>query len=384
VTCRVLSVSSDRADVGLLEPVWAALAGRAGVELQVLLTGSHCVDDAPAARFPANVESHKTGRGLAGAGPGEAAAAMAAITKGAGEVIARARPDIMLVACDRLDMLSAALASLPFNLPLAHLHGGEITSGAIDDRIRHALTKMSHLHLVATVDAAMRVSAMGEEAWRIEITGGPGIDQLLAQPDMERAALCAALGLRSEAPFRLVTVHPETNARDPLAPLRAVLAALESRPGPAVITAPNPDPGAGEARACLERFAAGHDDVVFSAGLGSPLYANAMRHAETMIGNSSSGVIEASLFGLPVINVGRRQDGRERGANVRDVAADAEEIVSAMDALAGRRFAPAPSVYGDGEAAPRIAARLASLPPRDRLLDKRFDACHASFRAPWT
>lgn len=374
---RVLSISSSRADIGALAPVWRALAMRPEVELHVFLTGMHSLDDAAArAVTPGGAVMHAGGADLGGAAPAAAAAAMARIQADTGALLAEIRPDIVLVMGDRLDMLPAAVATLPFNLPVAHLHGGEVTEGAVDDRIRHAISKLAHLHCVSTRGARARLLAMGEEDVRIHVTGAPGLDTLLAAPEMTAEDFAAAAGVDGiegdPAGLRLVAVHPETNAADPLAPLGAVLDALEARPAPTLFTAPNSDPGGAEIRARIEAFVAAQGWAQFTESLGPSLYPNALRHAAVLLGNSSSGVIEAGLFGLPVVNVGDRQKGRERGDNVIDVRSDFTAVGAALDRLGPKpaRFKPG-TPYGDGRAGPRVAEVLAGAQAESALGGKR-------------
>ncbi len=370
---RVLSVSSSRADVGILGPVWAALASHDDVEPHVFLTGMHRAVDAPAVEtVPAGVTVHEGGADLGGGTGPDAADAMASITRAAGDIYANVVPDLVLVTGDRLDMLPAAAATLPFNIPLAHLHGGEVTEGAIDDRVRHAITKLAHLHCVSSGRARDRLLALGEEEWRITVTGAPGLDTLKGAPVMSLDELAAALEIPDIAGLRLVTVHPETNAEDPLAPLDALLVALAARPAPTLITAPNSDPGGAEMRRRIEAFVAANDWAHFRDTLGSRLYPNALRQAVLMAGNSSSGIIEAGLFGMPVVNIGDRQKGRERGDNVVDVPNDPEAVVTAIDRFGTEpyfRF-PTGTPYGDGAAGPKVAAAITVENDRARLLMK--------------
>lgn len=371
---RVVSVSSSRADVGVVAPVWAALGPRA--ELHLFLTGMHLEAAAPPVEgVPPGANVHRGGADLGGAGGAQAAAAMSAIAAAAGTLYARVVPDAVLVIGDRLDMLPAATASLPFNLPLVHLHGGEVTEGAVDDRVRHALTKLAHIHCVSSEGARRRLVAMGEEAGRIVVTGAPGLDTLRAAPELsveDFACEAGLIGIDGDLrALRLVTVHPETNSTEPLAPLGAVLAALDARPAPTLFTAPNSDPGGDEARGRVEAFVAARGWARQNRNLGSRLYPNALRHAALMLGNSSSGIIEAGLFGLPVINVGARQRGRERGANVVDVPSRADAVISALDRLGPMPLRAAPgSPYGAGGAGPKVADVILSLPPRATLLAK--------------
>ena len=379
---RILSVSSGRADVGILAPVWRALAACAEVELHVMLTGAHVSDDGAArAVLPPTATGHTEGADIAGGDGPAAAAAMARIADAAGRLGARLKPDRALLMGDRLDMLPAAMGLVPLNVPLVHLHGGELTYGAADDRARHAITKLSHLHCASTAEAAERIARMGEETWRIRVTGAPGLDSLAEAPVMDRATFARAVGLESTDGLRLVTVHPETNAADPLAAVDAVLTALEATPGPSLVTAPNADPGGAEARARIDAFLAWHGRAVFRDTLGATLYANALRHAAVMVGNSSSGVIEAGLFGVPVVNVGERQSGRQRGANVRDCPAEAGAVERLLR-MVPERMAPS-CPYGDGHAAPRVAKVATEAHNTTRLLVKTFSLDVSRFTAPW-
>lgn len=385
---RVLSVSSGRADVSILTPVWKALLTR-DVTLDILLTGMHCADDGASAReaIPEGATVTMAGADLGGGAGVATVSAMAAIQTAVATQITACRLDILLLIGDRLDMVPAATAAVAFPLPVAHLHGGELSLGAVDDRLRHAMTKLAHLHCVAHVPAAQRLAAMGEEPWRITVTGAPGLDSLAETHADDPSDLARALDVDDLAAVRLVTVHPETNAVDPLAPVDAVLAALSARPGPTVITAPNSDPGGTEARRRINAFVATHPWTRFVDTLGIGRYATLLRHARLMLGNSSSGIMEAEFVGLPVIDVGERQAGRERGPSVTHVPSDPAAVVAALDAALGR-FDPAGGLYGDGQAASRVAAALVSARPdtpegRQRLLAKTFFVGHCNFTAPW-
>jgi len=310
---------------------------------------------------------------------------MGTIASGISGVIARVQPDAILVLGDRMDMAPAALASVPFNLPLAHVHGGELTFGAVDERLRHAVSKLAHLHFTSGVDAAVRLSRMGEEPWRIHVVGAPGLDTLAAQPKMGRSAFLTELGLPGDAgPFVLVAVHPETNAEAPLAAFDATLAGIARLDAPVLATAANADMGGDAINERLADLAARDGRFRFIDTLGPRLYANALRFAGLLVGNSSSGVVEAGLFGVPVVDVGERQEGRARGGNVIAVPCDPQRIEDACRQQFGRRFdATQVSIYGDGRAAERIVAVLADPPPLRKLLVKRFFEGDWSAKAPW-
>ena len=349
---RLLSISSSRADVGILQPVWRAAAP--DCELHILLTGMHCAATAGDIDAPAAAMLHRGGADLAGADASQAAHAMAAVFAATADCLDTVNPDVVLVVGDRLDMIPAACATVPYTVPLVHLHGGEITEGALDDQVRHAITKLAHLHCVSGESARRRLLAMGEADARIRITGAPGLDTLRAAPELSETEFAAALGMGDIAGLRLVTVHPETNAREPLAALDAVLGALDVNPSPTLFTAPNSDPGGARAYERIVGYVNDRPWAMFIESLGSKLYPNALRHAAVMLGNSSSGLIEAGLFGLPVIDVGDRQRGRDHGDNVIHVIATAASVQAALARPLARHAAVSP--YGDGRSGPRVAA----------------------------
>ncbi len=383
---RILSVSSSRADVGILRPVWRVLAKQPGCELHVLVTGMHRAADAANVELPADAIAHSGGEDIGGSSGAAAARGMIACAAAAAELFERIPFDCLLLMGDRLDMFPAGYAALPYNIPIAQIHGGELSYGAIDERIRHAITKLAHLHFVSCIDAAERVVRMGEEPWRVHVTGAPGLDTLRQAPMLSGQAFARALDLPFDRGFLLVTVHPETNGDDPIAPMQAALEAISRCGAPALITAPNSDPDGLRLRAMIDAFLPGRPEAVFRESLGSDLYPSALRHAVAMLGNSSSGVIEAGFFGLPVVNVGNRQAGRLAGPNVRHVASETGAVLAALQPiLAAQSRHPNYTPYGDGAAGERIAAVLARLPDRKRLLYKVFHESSdlSAFTAPW-
>ena len=341
--------------------VWRALAD-AGHELHIALTGMHMAPHATQPQpLPMTAVLHRCGADIGGHADASAAAAIGAIASDCGKLYSAIDPHVVLVLGDRLDMAPAALATALFNIPLAHIHGGEVTEGAVDDRLRHAVTMLAGLHLVSSQGAADRVARMRGSSDNIVITGAPGLDTLLSAPQLDRASFLDATGLDqiegAKHAFHLVTVHPETASSDPVAPLRAVLGALDAYPTATLITAPNNDPGGAEMKRILAEWAASRPWVRSVDTLGSRLYPNALRHAAVMIGNSSSGIIEAGLFGLPVVDVGDRQKGREQGANVLKADTTMASVTAAI--MAALKLARTPDCrYGDGNAARKIAIAL--------------------------
>jgi UDP-hydrolysing UDP-N-acetyl-D-glucosamine 2-epimerase len=297
-------------------------------------------------------------------------------TSGFAQAYESLRPDLLVLIGDRFEMLAAAAAALPFALPIAHIHGGEITEGAFDEQIRHALTKLSHLHFVATAEFQRRVLQMGETPERVFITGAPGLDAVTKLRRWTPAELAADLGIGFDPAPLLVTYHPETLALDALdADLDALFAALGDTGRHSIVTYPNADPYGSQVLARCRTFVDSQPGSILVAQLGSEKYFSVMAHAAAMVGNSSSGIIEAASFALPVVNVGDRQRGRPHGTNVLDVPCErgaiAGALQTALDSSFRARLRGVCNPYGDGQAAGRIVAVLRDQ-PLDGLARKRF------------
>jgi UDP-hydrolysing UDP-N-acetyl-D-glucosamine 2-epimerase len=296
---------------------------------------------------------------------------------GFARAFARQRPDLLVVLGDRFEMLAAATAALPFALPVAHIHGGEESEGAIDNQIRHAITKLAHVHFASAEAHARRIARLGEEPWRIHTTGAPGLDRIRSATLQTRAAVAATLGLPLAGPWLVVTFHPVTlEYGDTQHHVEELLAALDKLEATLIVTYPGADTAGRLIIDRIEEFARRHENVRLAKSLGDPLYLSLLEHADAMVGNSSSGLIEAPSFGLPAINVGSRQAGRLRGANVIDVEPERDDIVRGIEtALAPgvrARLRAARNPYGDGQAAPRIVRVLRELALTPRLVRKRF------------
>lgn len=296
---------------------------------------------------------------------------------GFAQAYSRRRPDILLVLGDRFEMYAAALAALPFKIPVAHIHGGEVTEGAIDDALRHAMTKLSHLHFTATLDYARRVRQLGEEPWRITVSGAPALDNLRATPLLTRSELETKYHLCLQGPPLLVTFHPVTLEYEQTAwQMGELLTALEDVELPAVFTLPNADTQSRIIIRLIEDYVRQHSSAQYVDTLGIQGYFSLMALASAMVGNSSSGLIEAPAFELPVVNIGSRQTGRLRAANVIDVGYGRTNIAEAIHWAMSPEFRASlrglVNPYGDGSAAERIIARLKSVELGDQLIRKVF------------
>ena len=378
---RIGIVTTSRADYGLYRPVIAAIDAHGELTPELIVSGSHLlashgmtVSEIEADGWPihariAAMDGDTTASGNARTG--------ARTLSGIAETLADDPPDWLLMLGDRYEMLAAAVAAVPFNIPIAHIHGGEVSFGAIDDACRHAITKLAHLHFPSTEGYARRLRQMGEEDWRITVSGAPGLDAAHAADVLERDEIEQRFDVSFDGQPSIVTFHPVTREPDALhAQLTALEAALVALDHPLIMTGSNVDTGGSECSAMLQRVAEKRSDAYYVESFGSAGYMGALRHVGAMIGNSSSGITEGAAFSLPVVNIGNRQDGRERAANVIDCAPETDAILQAVhrarsDAFR-QSFAGMPNPFGDGHAAPRIAARLADTPIDARLLAKRF------------
>lgn len=275
--------------------------------------------------------------------------------------IREASPDALLVLGDRTETLAAAVGAVVEGVPVVHIHGGEETEGVIDNLCRHAITKLSHLHLVSHEEHARRVRQMGEDPETVVVVGAPGLDNLYRDDLPDDREIERFLGGRISQPLLMVTMHPAGGADASRRDAAELAAALEGREGLIVVTAPNVDEGGSVARGFWESWAAGRPNVVYTPSLGERLYWGLLRHAAAVVGNSSSGLIEAPAAGAAVVNIGDRQAGRVRYGRVFDVECSAGAIRDALsESIAGERPGDVKAFYPVGPAAPRIVEAIAA------------------------
>jgi UDP-hydrolysing UDP-N-acetyl-D-glucosamine 2-epimerase len=293
------------------------------------------------------------------------------------DALDRLEPDVMLVLGDRYEIFAAVQAAMLTRTPVAHIAGGDVTEGAIDDAMRHAITKVAHLHFATNAESAARIRQMGEADDRIFVTGNPALDQLRRVPLMDRAALEVALGQVLGHHNILMTFHPVTLAADlGLSELDALLSVLSEQPDDTTIwiTRSNADSGGAQVNAKIDAWAAGRSNVHVYTSLGLPRYMALLAQCDLVIGNSSSGLYEAPSFGTPTVNIGARQGGRLAANSIFTCLGEADAIRAAMAAAFVFDRASAVNPYGDGQSAARIIAALKSVPDSATLLHKRFAA----------
>lgn len=389
---KLCVVTGSRADYGLLFPVLRCLAGHPAVQLRLVACGTH-----PSPEFGSTIREIEADgfvpdetieAVLSSDTPTGVCKAMGLTMIAAGDAFRRLAPDIVVVLGDRFEILAVAAAAAVCTIPLAHIAGGQITEGAVDDAMRHAITKLAQLHFTAAEEYSRRIVQLGESPDRVHTVGSLGLDNVRSTPLTARAALERDIGFRFGACSVLVTHHPET--LDPaggVSGIEAILEALAGRPDlRALFTLPNADAGGRVIRSRIEAFVAAHPDRCAAVpSLGRQRYLSALACVDAVVGNSSSGLIEAPSFRIPTVNVGDRQRGRIRAASVIDCAPMAGAVGGALDRALSPSFraglAGLVNPFGDGHAAERIVDVLTSV-PLDTLVRKVFHDC--AFPAPPT
>lgn len=378
---RICVLTTTRAEYGLLREVIRRLDAEPRAHLQLIATGTHLspefgstVDliEADGIAIDERLEMLLSSDSAVGA-----TKSLGVATLGLADCFARLGPELLVLLGDRYEILGAASAAMLARIPIAHLHGGERTEGQIDEAVRHAVTKMAHLHLVAAEPYGQRVIQMGEDPRRVHVVGSPGLDQISAVARVDRATLAAQLGVDLRRPLLIVTYHPVT-LRDAAedAALEALLIALDRLPETAVvITGPNADPAGRALASRLRAYASSRSNTAYETNLGQDRYLSLMAIADAVVGNSSSGLIEAPALAVPTVNIGPRQAGRLRAPSVVDCDETVVEITAALERVLTPGFRsglqPENSPYGGPGASARIVDLLVSVPLQG-LLNKRF------------
>ena len=291
------------------------------------------------------------------------------------DCLGQMRPDLLLLIADRYEMLAPASVALALRIPIAHIEGGEISEGAIDDAVRNALTKMSHIHFTSTFAARARVIALGEEEWRVHRAGAPSIDHLLRNTLYTREELENLLQVELTPPTAVVAYHPVTIARNTTREADELFAALRELPEQIFFCYPNSDAGSRDLIDRTQQFAKQKPGTRIFVNLPALTYWSLLKNVDLMIGNSSSGIMETPSFALPTVNVGMRQQGRERARNILDAAPDKADILAKVAAARDPAFrhslAGMQNPYGDGHASEKIVRVLTTVPLGEELLVKK-------------
>ena len=376
---RIAVVTGTRAEYGILYPVLRAIETRSELELSLVVTGMHLSHEFGYTIQEIEKDGFKIDARVDMLPSSDTLGAMAESVGlgiiGMAQTWEQLKPDIILVLGDRTEPLAATIAGAYMNIPVAHVHGGDVC-GNIDDSARQAISKFAHIHFPATQKSAERITKMGEEEWRIHIVGAPALDTILNESFIPADALVKKFALDLTKPLILAVQHPVTTQVD-AAPVqvRETLEAIGEIGYPAIVIYPNSDAGGRKMIEVIKEFER-HPLIKTFKSLPRQEYISLMKAAGVMVGNSSSGIIEAPSFGLPVVNVGIRQEGRERGKNVIDVGHNKQEIIKAIKkASADREFLnevkKCQSPYGDGNAGKKIAGALSNIEITPQLLQKK-------------
>ena len=376
---RIAVVTTSRADYSHLYWPLHDLSRHPDVDLQLIAMGPHLSpefghtvreieqDGIPIAARIECLLSSDTDVGMA--------KTIGLATLSLADCLGQMRPDLLLLIADRYEMLAPASVALALRIPLAHIEGGEISEGAIDDAVRHALTKMSHVHFTSTFAARDRVIALGEEAWRVHRAGAPSIDHLRRDTLYTLEQLQAQLQIEVKSPSTVVAYHPVTILTDTTQEADELFTALREVSGQILFCYPNADAGSRELIQRTEQFRAHRPDTHIFVNLPALSYWSLLRQAAIMIGNSSSGIMETPSFALPTVNVGMRQQGRERSRNILDAAPDQADILAKIAIARSEQFRVSlkgmENPYGDGRASEKIVEVLTSVPLGEELLVKK-------------
>lgn len=365
---KVVYITGTRAEYGLMKTTLEAIKAHPKLQLELIVTGTHLskshghtIDEIRAdgftfhtVRIPPVTDAGSMTRSF-----GVAVTAFA-------RKLRELDPDIVLIEADRYEALAGAIAAAMLGFPVAHVSGGDV-SGSLDDAMRHAITKFAHIHLPGTRQSAERLVRMGEERKRIFLVGTPGIERSRKDKD----DLARRYGLNPEKPFLLVLQHPVTQqAAQAGAQMRETLEAVKASGHQAVIIYPNNDPGS-VAMVRELRAAAKVPTISLFKSIPRDDFLGLLGLASVMIGNSSAGLTEAPLYDLPVINIGSRQQGRERGKNVHDAGHDSRQILKLIHILVRKKQEASRSPYTGEKTGEKIAEVLAKVPLRQEFLEKR-------------
>lgn len=377
----ITAFTSIRSDFGLQEPLLKKMMADSDIELSLIVGGAHLVKELGEtvkaveesclpikARFNfLNWKEKET----------DLSHDMSVLLSQFSDYLKNNKPEIMLLYGDRYELLPLATACLIHNIPMAHISGGEITEGVIDNQVRHAVSKMANLHYPALDVYGKNLIKMGEESWRISVVGEPGLDFLNTIEYMTKKEFYESTGLKDDLGFILTTFHPETiDNKITIELLDKITDEVFDRyPGQLLITAANADDYGHKINVFFQNKVKNHDRLFFIESLGQRRYFSGMKYADLMLGNSSSGIVESQSFKLPVLNVGTRQEGRISNSNVLHSKADLESVMKvlplALDPEFKKKIQNEKNIFGQGNSCDLIIKHLKENIYRKDILKKR-------------
>lgn len=370
---RICVLTTTRAEYGLLSPLIKRLIGEQEFDVKVVVTGMHlsmefgltwreieqdgvCID-------------RKIEMLLSADTPAAISKSMGVALIGFADYFEETSPDALLVLGDRYEVLAVCIAAMNMRVPILHIHGGEITEGAVDDAIRHCITKLSYLHFASTKEYRDRIIQMGEEPSRVFNVGALGVENALYAKKLTKEELEESIGWKLENQYAVLTFHPTTledNTSEKQ--VEELLKAIEQFPDIQFLaTKANADVGGRIINSCLEEYAATHKHLRCYTSLGMKRYLSALKYAKFVIGNSSSGLLEAPIFGIPTVNIGNRQKGRIRGKSVLDCKPERDSIIETIQSALLMDIEKIENPYGCGETSAEII----------RIIKKEFKTNHS-------
>ncbi len=380
---KIAIVTATRAEYGILRPLIFRLNEEKTFQVQLYVTGTHL------SQQYGNTQEEIVKDGLriykkipileAGNTPFDISITMANALRGFAEAFRSDRPDLLILLGDRTEILGICCAAMNERIPIAHLHGGELTEGAVDDCVRHAVTKMSYLHFAAAEVYRQRIIQMGESPERVFHTGALGVENILKVPLLSASELCQEVGIPKNCMLVVVTFHPVTlEAGEARQQVQELILAMKANPQYYyLITKANADVGGHLVNECLEQFAKETEGAKLTASLGMVRYLSAVRYSDFVLGNSSSGIIEAPAMGTPTVNIGNRQKGRLMADTIVSCKSAHEEITAAMHTAAQMERRKS-KLYGDGHTSERITAILKDFLENNKInLEKKFYSIQA-------
>lgn len=374
---HIVYITGTRADFGLMKAVLREINKNPQLRLSLIVTGMHLMDEFGNSLKEVEKENftlYKINATYKRDDKTSMAEFAAECLEGCVEIFKKLKPDILLVIGDRAESLAASVAAAYMKILIAHIHGGD-KSATIDEPVRHAITKLANIHLAATKFSAERIEKMGEEKWRIFVVGAPSLDTILNSEIADKKTAEKELNVDLGKPTLIVLQHPSFDSEQADKQMAETMEAVKELGEQTAVIYPNADAGGRKIINVIEKYR-GCKNVKIFKNIEHSLFLGLMKNASVMIGNSSCGIIEAPSFNLPVVNIGERQDGRDRCNNVVDVNYDKKQIVNAVKkALCDKEFIKeikgCKNIYGDGKTAERIVKILSEIKIDNKLLQKR-------------
>ncbi len=370
---KIVYISGTRADFGLMKNTLYAINANYQFDLNLIVTGMHLLNE-----YGNSIKEIKDSNlnilgtvkvSLSGSCRTEMSRAIGEQIIGFTKLLQKENPDIILLLGDRGEMLAGAIAAIHLNIPIAHIHGGEL-SGTIDEPVRHAISKLSHFHFVSTESSQNRLIKMGENPDNIFVTGAPGLDEVSNLNLIKREVILSRVGLLINKPFILLLFHPENDIRQSInKQIITILDSIINKGFQVLAIMPNSDSGSSVIVSVLKQYESNQKIKVFK-NFNRTEFLSLVYEANVFVGNSSSGIIESASLGTPFLNLGKRQKHRERNANVIDSPINSSMISDGLDKALDMKDNEFHNIYGDGQSSIKIVNLLKSISLESAILEK--------------